>query len=165
MPAAPASLVSLLEPWASFYGDSHLAQTLVTYAHVGGLLVGGGIAVATDRTTLRMASDVDRRRHLMDVSHAHRVVVTALVLMMLSGLLLVTADIEAFWRSPILWVKLALVALLLGNGARMRSIERSAANDPVPSSAHWSAFRGTAIASLVLWLATTLAGVALINYA
>jgi hypothetical protein len=165
MLAAPASLVSLLEPWASFYGDSHLAQTLVTYAHVGGLVVGGGIAIATDRATLRLASDVDRRRHLIDVSHAHRVVVAALIVIVLSGLLLFTADIEAFWSSPIYWTKLVLVALLLGNGARMRSIERAAASDPVPSSAHWAAFRGTAIASLVLWLATTLAGVALINYA
>jgi uncharacterized membrane protein len=165
MLAAPASLVSLLEPWASFYGDSRLAQTLVTYAHVGGLLVGGGTAIAADRTTLRMASDVDRRRHLLDVSQLHRVVVSALVVMMLSGLLLVTADIETFWGSPIYWTKLVLVALLLGNGARMRSIERAAASDPVPSAAHWGAFRGTAITSLVLWLATTLAGVALVNYA
>ena len=165
MLAAPAALVSLLEPWADFYGDSHLAQTIVTYAHVGGLLVGGGIAIATDRTTLRMASDVDRRRHLIDVSQAHRVVVGALVVIVLSGLLLVTADIEAFWGSPIYWTKLVLVALLLGNGARMRSVERSAASDTVPSPAHWGAFRGTAMASLVLWLATTLAGVALINYA
>ena len=165
MLAAPPALVSLLEPWADFYGDSHLAQTLVTYAHVGGLLVGGGIAIATDRATLRMASDVDRRRHLMEVSQAHRVVVAALIVIVVSGLLLVTADVEAFWASPIYWTKLVLVALLLGNGARMRSIERSAATEPVPSSARWSALRGTAIASLVLWLATTLAGVALINYA
>ena len=165
MLAAPAALVSLLEPWASFYGDSRLAQTIVTFAHVGGLLVGGGTAIAADRATLRMASDVDRRRHLLDVSQLHRVVVIALIVVVLSGLLLVTADLEAFWSSPIYWVKLVLVAMLLANGARMRSIERAAAGDPVPSAAHWSAFRGTAMASLVLWLATTLAGVALINYA
>ena len=165
MLAAPPALVSLLEPWANFYGDSRLAQTLVTFAHVGGLLIGGGIAIATDRATLRAASDVDRRRHLLEVSQAHRVVVGALIVVVLSGLLLVTADLETFWSSPIYWTKLVLVALLLGNGARMRSVERSAANDPVPSAAHWSAFRGTAMTSLALWLATTFAGVALINYA
>jgi hypothetical protein len=165
MIAAPASLVSLLEPWAGFYGDSRLAQTLVTYAHVAGLLVGGGTALAADRATLRLASDVERRRHLLEVSQMHKVVITALVVMVTSGVLLATADLETFWGTPIYWIKLALVALLLANGARMRSVERAAAADPVPSAAHWSAFRGTAMASLVLWLATTLAGVALINYA
>ena len=165
MMAAPASLVSLLEPWASFYGDSRLAQTIVTYAHVAGLLVGGGTAIAADRTTVRLASDVDRRRHLLDVSQMHRVVITALIVMVISGILLATADLETFWGTPIYWVKLALVALLLANGARMRSVERAAAADSVPTAAHWNAFRGTAVASLVLWLATTLAGVALINYA
>ena len=79
MLAAPASLVSLAEPWASFYGDSHLAQTVITFAHVGGLLVGGGAAIAADRATLRAASDVDRRRHLLEVSQLHRLVIGSLV--------------------------------------------------------------------------------------
>jgi uncharacterized membrane protein len=165
MLAAPASLVSLLEPWADFYGDSHLAQTAVTYAHVAGLLVGGGTAIAADRVTLRVSSEVDRRRHLLEVASLHRVVITSLIVMVLSGLLLLTADLETFWSSPVYWVKMGLVVGLLANGARMRGIERAAAADPVPTAAHWSAFRGTALTSLALWLATTLAGVALINYA
>jgi uncharacterized membrane protein len=165
MIAAPAFLVSLAEPWADFHSDSHLAQTLVTFAHVGGILVAGGIAIATDRTTLRVASDVDRRRHLLEVSQSHRVVIAALVVVVLSGVLQFASDVEAHWSAPIYWVKMALVATLLINGARMRRIESAAGADPVPSAAHWSAFRGTAITSLVLWLATTLAGVALINYA
>jgi hypothetical protein len=165
MIAPPASLVSLCQRWADFYGDSHLAQTLVMFGHVGGLVVGGGIAIATDRTTLRVGSDVDRRRHLLDVGHIHRAVVISLAIVVCSGLLLFASDVEAFWASPIYWVKMALVVLLLVNGARMRGIETAAAADTTPSSAHWSALRGTAMTSLTLWLAVTLAGVALINYA
>ena len=165
MIAPPQSLVALVQPWADYYSDSHLAQTLVTFAHIGGLLVGGGIAIAADRTTLRMTSDVDRKRHLLDVSNAHRVVVGSLIVVVLSGILLFASDVEAHWESWIFWVKMALVAVLLVNGARMRSIERRASTDSVLSVAHWGAFRGTAITSLVLWLATTLAGVALLSYA
>jgi hypothetical protein len=164
MPAAPGALVSMLEPWANFYGDSSLTQTIVTFAHVGGLLVGGGLAIAADRTTLRSASDVDRRRHLLEVAQLHRVVIAALAVILVSGLLLVTADLEAFWGSPVYWIKMVLVVSLLANGARMRAVERAAARDSVPSAAHWSAFRGTAMTSLVLWLSVTLLGVALINY-
>lgn len=161
----PASLVSLVEPWATFYGDSHLAQTLVTFAHVGGLVVAGGLSVAADRMTLRVSSDVDRRRHLLEVTQVHRVVVVSLAVIIVSGLALLTADLETFWASWIFWAKMLLVALLLVNGARMRSIEKETATDALVSTAHWRAFRGTAVTSLTLWLAITLAGVALINYA
>lgn len=165
MIAPPAALVSLVEPWASFYGDSLLAQTLVKFAHVGGLVVGGGMAIATDRTTLRLSSDVERRRHLLDVAHLHRMVIVALMTIIISGFLLFAADVEAYWASWIYWVKMALVALLLANGARMRQIEATTASETLVTAAHWSAFRGTAVASLTLWLTVTLAGVALLNYA
>jgi uncharacterized membrane protein len=162
---APASLVSLVQPWADYYGDSHLAQTLVTFAHVGGLVVGGGIAIAADRMTLRMASDVDRRRHLLEIAQIHRVVIGSLVVVVLSGLLLFASDVDAHWTSWIFWVKMALIVLLLVNGARMQRIERAATADTAPSSTHWSSLRGAAIASVVLWLVISLAGVALVNYA
>jgi hypothetical protein len=165
MLAPPPSLVSLAQPWADFYGDSHLAQTIVTFAHVGGVVVGGGVAIATDRITLRVASDVDRRRHLLDVAHIHRVVILSLAAVVVSGLLLLASDLEAYWGSPVYWTKMALVVALLVNGARMRRIETRAAADTLPGMAQWGALRATALTSLVLWLATTLAGVALINYA
>jgi hypothetical protein len=162
---APASLVSLAGPWADFYSDSHLAQTLVTFAHVGALVVGGGIAIATDRATLRVASDVEPPPPHHHHAHVHRVVVGSLVVIVISGLLLFTSDLDANWTSPIFWVKMALIVALLANGLRMRRIEAAATADTAPSSAHWSALRGTAITSLALWLAITLLGVALVNYA
>lgn len=165
MIAPPAALVSLFEPWAGFYGDSQLTQTLVTFAHVGGLVVGGGIAIASDRMTLRLSSDVERRRHLLEVAQLHRTVIVALITIILSGFLLFAADVEAYWASWIYWVKMVLVALLLANGARMRRIEATTATELLVTAAHWRVFRGTAVASLTLWLAVTLAGVALLNYA
>ena len=165
MLAPPSALVTLVEPWASFYSDSPLAQTLVTYAHIGGLVVGGGAAIAADRVTLRMASDVDRRRHLLEIGRAHRLVLTSLAIVAVSGLLMFTSDLETYWASPVFWIKMALVIGLLVNGARMQRIERKATLESVVSSAQWGAMRGTAMASLILWLAITLAGVALINYA
>jgi uncharacterized membrane protein len=162
---APAALASLVGPWADFYSDSHLAQTVVTFAHVGALVVGGGVAIATDRMTLKVASDVDRRRHLLDVAQVHRVVIGSLVVIVVSGVLLFASDVDAHWTSPIFWMKMALIVALLANGLRMRRIEAAAAADTAPSSAHWGALRGTAIASLALWLAVTLLGVALVNYA
>lgn len=165
MIAPPPSLVSLCESWASFYGDSHLTQTLVTFAHVSALVVGGGIAIAADRTTLRMASDVDRRRHVLDVSQTHRVVIVSLGIVMVSGVLLFASDVEAHWESPVFWTKMGLVAALLLNGLRLQRAEGRAMQEPVISPATWSALRGAAITSVVLWLATTLAGVALLSYA
>ena len=165
MIAPPEFLISLTKPWADFYSDSKLAETLVTFAHVGALLVGGGIAIAADRTTLRTASDVERKRHLLDVGESHRAVVISLVVVVLSGLLLFASDVESFWGSWIYWTKMGLVVLLLVNGLRMQGIERRAAADPVVSTAHWSAFRGAAMVSLALWLVTSLAGVALLSYA
>jgi hypothetical protein len=89
----------------------------------------------------------------------------SLVVVVISGVLLFASDVEAHWGSPIFWIKMALIAALLVNGARMQRIEKAAAVEAVPPVAQWSAFRGAAIMSLVLWLAITLAGVALLSYA
>lgn len=163
--APPASLVSLFEPWASFYSDSKLAETLVMFGHVGPLVVGGGVAIAADRATLRTSSDVERRRHLLEVAGLHRLVIVSLIVVILTGVMLLAADLETFWGSWIFWVKMLLVAMLLANGARIHAVERRALSEPVISAAHWSALRGTAITSIALWLTITLAGVALVNYA
>lgn len=163
--APPTSLVTLLDPWAGFYSDSKLIQTIVTFAHVAALVVGGGVAIAADRATLRMQSDVDRRRHLLEIAGLHRFVVASLAILVVSGILMFTADVETFWGSWIYWVKMVFVALLLANGARMRSIERRATVEPVVTTAHWNALRGTAWTSIALWMAITFAGVALLSYA
>src|SRR4051794_5912341 len=39
------------EPWRRLYSHSTLVSTLVLFGHIGGLLAGGGLALASDRAT------------------------------------------------------------------------------------------------------------------
>src|SRR4051812_44666340 len=122
MISPPPFLVFLAQPWAACYKDLHLPQPLRAVARVGAPGVGGGTAIAADRGTLRLTSDVDRRRHLLEVAQIHRLVISSLVVVVLSGLLLFASDVEAHWTSPISWVKMALIVGLLANGGRMQRI-------------------------------------------
>lgn len=164
--APPAALVQLFDPWNKFYSHSKLTETLVMFAHTGGLVIAGGIAIATDRLTLRAASwtDADRKHHLDELAVLHRTVVIALTIIVLSGLAMLTSDLETFWGSWIYWVKMLLVVLLLANGAQMQSVEKRLAVDASAGSPHWRRLRTSAIASITLWLSVTLAGFALLNF-
>src|SRR3954467_3206929 len=106
--APPEALIKLFEPWNKFYSDSKLAETLVQFAHTGALVVAGGIAIATDRSTLRAAkwSDAERRHHLSELAVLHRTVVAGLVITVISGLAMFASDVETFWGSWIFWVKM-----------------------------------------------------------
>ena len=165
--APPEALVKLFEPWNKFYNDSKFTETVVMFAHTGGLLVAGGIAIATDRGTLRSDkwTDADRRHHLDELAVLHRTVVAGLTIIVLSGLAMLTSDLETFWGSWIYWVKMTLVVLLLANGAQMLVIEKKLREDSTPGSPHWKRLRTSSIASIALWLSVTLAGFALLNYA
>ena len=165
--APPEALVKLFEPWNKFYNDSKFMETLVMFAHTGGLLVAGGVAIATDRGTLRSDkwTDAARQHHLDELAVLHRTVVAGLTIIVLSGLAMLTSDIETFWGSWIYWVKMVLVVLLLANGAQMLGIEKKLREDPAAASPQWKRLRTSAVASLTLWLSVTLAGLALLNYA
>jgi hypothetical protein len=135
---------------------------VVGFAHIGGLVGGGGCALAADRATLRafrrapqaLAGEV---HHLHGV---HNVVLTGLGVAIASGVLLMLADLDAYLTSPAFWIKMALVAALFVNGAIIvRSALRTEAGD---SQARQVLVR-TSIASIILWFATTLAGAALPN--
>jgi uncharacterized membrane protein len=163
----PDALVKLFKPWNDFYSDSKLAETIVMFGHTAGLVVAGGIAIATDRLTLRAKgwSDSDRRHHLAELAMLHRTVVAGLAIIVVSGLALLTSDLETFWGSWIFWVKMTLVVLLLANGAQMQAIEKKLAADPSATSPQWGRLRTSAVASITLWLSVTLAGLGLLNYA
>lgn len=162
----PPTLIHLFDPWSDFYGHSKLAETIVVFVHVGALLLGGGIAVATDRATLRaLARPVEERaayRH--DLAAAHGWVLTGIVLIAVSGLALVTSDIETFWSSPIYWTKMALVLALLANGFMMNRAEAALSRDDVAETRGWRALHRTAVRSLGLWFLITALGIALVNY-
>lgn len=161
MIAPPQALANLFAPWEKFYGHSGLAPTIVTFLHLAPLVVGGGLAIAMDRATLRVADDpAARSRHLAEVGLAHRSVVAALVLSLLSGLAMLAADLETFLNSWVFWAKMCLVVALVVNGLLMTRAEARMRAGTVD---HWGRLRVLSVTSVVLWLATTFAGVALVN--
>jgi uncharacterized membrane protein len=163
MIAPPEFLIELLKPWNEFYGHSKGAETLVVFLHTGGLLLAGGFAIASDRATLRalrLGADA-RVQQMKELAAVHRWVITGLGVIVISGLALLTSDIETFFGSWIYWVKMALVAMLLVNGLMMTRTEASLAKDAGDASPHWGSLRRTAVTSLTLWFTVALLGVAL----
>ena len=156
------SLRDLTDTWASIYAGSAGLRSAVSFAHVGGLVAGGGCAIAADRATLRAfrrSPDMPGREieHLHGV---HRVVLAGLGAVMMSGVLLMLADLDAYLESTVFWIKMALVAALIANGAILVRFS-GRAHEAEPSAP--AALRRASLVSLVLWFATTLAGTVLPN--
>jgi hypothetical protein len=151
-----------LTTWSSFYANHAAVRTLVAFFHVGALIAGGGLAVASDRSLLTTVVDDDfsRRSLLESLEATHRFVIGALVLIVCSGLLLFASDYDTFLHSKFFWIKMALVAALTTNGALLLRAERRAMSGDERA---WHLLRSTAIASITLWFLTTLGGVALPN--
>lgn len=164
---ASGALTRMLEPWAHLYADSKIVAMVVTFGHIASLLMAGGLAVATDRSTLRALrlAASERGRHLDELAGVHRLVVGGLALSVITGLLLFASDVETFIGSWIFWAKMALVVVLLVNGYMMTRAERAVRGDSVGSSPSWAHLRRTALVSVGLWYVITLAGVALANIA
>jgi cation transporter-like permease len=81
---------------------------------------------------------------------------------------MVASDVNTFITSPILWVKLGLVVLLVVNGVVLERTEtklrRNGVSDgPVPDL--WGRLRASAVASITLWMATLIAGTVLTSAA
>jgi hypothetical protein len=163
----PPALATLVAPWARFYSHSKPAATIVTFLHIAPIVVGGGLAIALDRATLRVRQGEPeaRARHLEELASVHRWVIAALVVSLASGLALLAADLDTFLGSLIFWVKLGLIAALLANGGIMTRVERSLRGPAGGREDQWRRLRVLAITSLVLWLTITFAGVALVNAA
>lgn len=155
MMAAPA-IPGLIERWAHFYGDRKLVSAAVTYIHLAGILLGGGLAVSSDRASLQITPDhgTDVQRDLARLYSVHRLVLGGLALTITSGLLMLFADLQTFLASPLYWSKMGLVALLLANGyIRLRAEEVLRRG-----GAAWLTFRRTSAISLALWFLILLAG-------
>jgi uncharacterized membrane protein len=162
----PTVLARLAEPWNSLYSDSKAVSSAVLFLHLVPLLVAGGAALTADRATIRAsrASAETRSRQLGDLSRTHALVLGGLALSLISGVLLFLSDVDEFLESPVFWVKLSLVGLLLLNGSMMSRTERALASTG-DDGALWRRLRTISVLSLILWIATTLAGVVLTNYA
>jgi hypothetical protein len=155
-----APVRELIETWSSMYSNSPALRSAISFAHVGGLLSGGGCAVAADLATMRafrrgwtaVAAEAAR---LHDV---HRIVIASLVFVVVSGLLLMLADVDAYLASTTFWIKMAAVVALVINGAwLMRAGDRAANHGQVRH------LRMASLASLVLWAGTTFLGATLPN--
>jgi hypothetical protein len=159
------SIEELFAPWQSAYSDSTVISTTVTALHLIGMLIGGGLAIAADRATLRIADELpgERERHLGELNAIHRPVLLSLTLLFVTGVAMVTSDITTFLRSPVLWVKLGLVALLVFNGVMLERTETRLRSGADPSL--WGRLRVSAVCSIGLWVATLVVGTILVSAA
>jgi hypothetical protein len=166
MIAPPESLVQLLKPWADFYSHSKGAATIVQFMHIGGLLLAGGLAISSDRATLRAlrVPAVDRMGTLRELAAIHRWVLTGLTVIVVSGVAFLTADIETFLGSWVFWTKMTLVVMLLVNGLMMTRAEETLRRDASEESGGWGSLRRTAKWSLALWFAIVFLGLVLVNF-
>ena len=165
MLSAPDVLIHAMKPWEEFYSHSKVAPTVVTFLHVGALILAGGFALSTDRDTFRSvtAGEVRRMQHLEDLSSVHAWVVGGLVVSILSGLLLFAADVETFFGSWVFWIKMGLIGMLLVNGYVMMRTERSLRRSAGEAASRWRTLRRTSMVSIVLWFTISLAGIILVN--
>jgi uncharacterized membrane protein len=166
MIAAPNELVRLASPWEQLYSNNKGIEICTTFLHVGGLLLGGGLAIATDSATLRAIRQAvhDRAQHLEALTSVHRMVLAGLTITFVSGILLFLSDVKTFWSSWVFWLKIALIAGLLLNGFIMTRAEHSLRSAGMRENDRaWRHLHHTAIASLVLWYTITFVGVALVS--
>src|SRR5689334_8278633 len=98
----------IVETWASFYANSPATRSALTFTHVGALVVGGGSAIAADLGTVgALRRDAPALRAELSRLHAtHRLVTTSLGLVVLSGILLMLADLDAYLASTAFWIKM-----------------------------------------------------------
>jgi uncharacterized membrane protein len=152
---AVQTIAQIAQPWATLFNDSRVVSSTIMFAHLSGLVLGGGGAVAADRASLRAvrASETQRASHLTELGLVHRVVVSGLIVTFVSGLLLAAADVETYATLPAFWIKMGLIVLLLGNGYTMLRAERALAE----GTAAWRRLHVAAGVSLVLWFAVLLA--------
>ena len=152
---ASTAVPQLIARWAHFYGHTPVTAS-VTYLHLVGVLVGGGVAVATDRAALRLSpATPDWSQELDRLASVHRWVLAGLALIFASGLLMMFAELDRVAISAVFWTKMGLVALLLGNGyIRMRAEQALR----LGGAAGWGRFRWASLTSLMLWFAVLLAG-------
>ena len=90
--AIPPLLQLAAGTWSSYYGNHQAVSISIKALHIAGTMVGGGAAISLDRQVLKALRQPPGERHLVlaQLQGAHRVVVPALVLILLTGILLLT---------------------------------------------------------------------------
>ena len=158
----PAFLAHAVSSWAAFYSGSAVMRTLVSFVHVAGLVAGGGAAISADRATLkatRRGLPVTREQ-IDHIHNTHRIVILGLAGVIVSGVLLFAADVDTYAPSKLFWLKMAMVAALMINGAFLVRVGHGV---QMPDEGTRRTMRWTASLSLALWFLTTLVGAGLPN--
>ena len=159
--AIPEIIKSIVEPWSSLYEGSTALVGLTRFLHLAGLVFGGGAAISLDRASIRAGREGAefRTHHLAQLARGHRVVVTGLALIALSGVMMLASGLETFVTSWVFRAKMLLVLLLAANGYAMVRIERRLQPD---APAGWKALAIASRLSVVLWFGTVLAATVLV---
>lgn len=154
-----------LEPWNHLFSHSKWVAGTVTGTHIIFLMFGGGLAIAADRTTLRVdrANSAARGEQVREIRAVHLPVLVSLMLLLASGVLLAASDVNTFLPSVWFWIKIALVLLLLINGSLLTLTERRLGQ--AFTDAGWARMRTLAWVSISLWTATAVVGIVLSNIA
>ena len=152
-----------LAPWNHLFAHSKWVSGSVTGAHIIFLMFGGGLAIAADRTTLRVdrADSEARDEQIREIRAVHAPVLVSLVVLLVTGVLLGASDVETFLPSVWFWIKIALVALLMINGTVLALTERRLGRGL--TDAGWTRLRTLAWASITLWTTTAVVGIVLSN--
>lgn len=155
-------LKNLAIDWGSLYSNHALLRTAITFAHIAGLVAAGGAAMVADRAilTARRRPEAERQSVLATVHGSHSIILVGLGVVIVSGILLFGADLDTYLVSRVFWIKMALLVVLMVNGAVLERAEHRARTG---NGRSWGTLRWTAIASLTLWSATTLLGTGLLN--
>lgn len=149
-----------LDLWASVYSNHAALRSAIDFLHVGGLLGSGGAAIAADRAALTAHRRPDLADWLDSFHTTHRVVLIGLVVILISGLLMLAADLNTYLYSRVFWTKMALFVLLLVNGSQLLRTEGAAGRGDDLADRRLRVLAG---ASVALWFLVTLAGAALMN--
>jgi len=152
------SVAAAAQPWADLYSGSVPVEATVVFMHLAALVVAGGLALASDRAVVRAThGSAEVREHVLaDVAGAHRLVIIGLGILVVTGALMLLADVEALLPSWVFWLKMAVFGLLLWNGARLRQVAAAQSADGAADG--WRPLRAAAVRSTTLWLALLLMG-------
>jgi hypothetical protein len=144
--------------WPSYYGNHQLASVAVRFLHLAGVLMAGGTGLFVDRQVLDAirAGTQERENALVILGRTHIRVLSWMALIALTGVLMTAADAETFLPSKLYWLKMALVLLLLLNGAAMYLAGRRSRRIGIDSG--WPRLAATSAISAVLWLITMFLG-------
>lgn len=157
-------LVAATAPWHALFDRAPAVEMSAVGIHVLSMFVAGGLAIAYDRGSLRAArwAATVRDHHVSELHAVHQVVLAALTICMVSGLALFASDVKNYVISVPFWIKMALIAGLLGNALIMTSSETSlrGGGDGTASGA-WSRIRTASIVSIALWASIVLVSIVL----